>query len=924
MIGVRTYAVQNSPTTGVLAGVITDSSGARVAGATITARSISTNQTRTALSLEDGSYRFPALPVGDYEVRAELSGFATYVNSLVTIPLGRLVVVDIALRPEGVTQFVGVTDQPPPLDPSATATTTTIDPERIEELPVNSRNYLEFTLLAPGVAPSNAQGTSATQGALGSPLADSGFTFGGLRARSNSILIDGLDNTDETTGSARVALSPEIVREFQIINNGISAESGGAAGGTINVVTKTGSNEFHGDTFLFVQNDLFNARDIATAKAGPGRPLFHRYQPGFALGGPIRKDTLFFYVAGEQEHSLVESASDISRPTRDRLNAALPSGLWPNVSVRSLQPGRFHTGSDETEAAGKATFLTRSHTLNSRFAFTNARVRGEAFNTEEFNDSSSHGSTYTKDYQLTASDGAVLSPTSINELRFQASTRFAVSNSLDRFGPEIDIIGVARFGRPFSADTERRENRVEILDNVTVERGHHEIASGLTINRVGLRSEMRDGFGGLFVFRNVDDFISGNAAQWRQACGSPRTGLSITHFGTFAQERYRPISRLTVNFGARYDLERLPESFSTGYVNVSPRIGLAWNPSSTWLFRSSAGLFYDRIPLAFLNKAIQKNGVAAHEEAAYDAAASGIFTTGGGRAVSGIGSIAPSVFRADPAFATPYSIQSNVSMERQISKDVTARADYLFVRGIHLLRTRNINLFPRLDPRFDAIDLLESSAASTYRGLTLSLNKRLSDDFELMTSYTFSKVIDDASDFDEQPQNPDDLRAERGRSRLDVRNRLVVNALFDLPIGIDEKDMGKTGAQPDLIGKIFGHIEAAPIFTLSSGRPVNALTGTDENRSGAYPFASRPAGFGRNTLRTPRFINLDLRIVKYIPYGERRRLDFTAEAFNLFNHPNIVSINPFYGTGAAPLPTFQAATSYAAARQIRFSIDFEF
>src|SRR5262249_10928488 len=213
----------------------------------------------------------------------------------------RTTLLDITLNPAGVTQTIAVTDQPKPIDPTATATTTTIDPERIEELPVNSRNYLEFSLLAPGVAPSNPQ-SSGNGLQSKSPLADSGFTFGGLRPRSNSISIDGLDNTDATTGTARVALSPEIVREFQIINNGLSAESGGSAGGAINVVTKTGSNDFHGDAFLFVQNELFNARDTVTAKAGVGRPLFRRYQPGFALGGPIRRERLFFYFAGEQEH----------------------------------------------------------------------------------------------------------------------------------------------------------------------------------------------------------------------------------------------------------------------------------------------------------------------------------------------------------------------------------------------------------------------------------------------------------------------------------------------------------------------------------------------------------------------------------------------------------------------------------------------
>src|SRR5262249_10564779 len=149
-----------------------------------------------------------------------------------------------------------------------------------------------------------------------------------------------------------------------------------------------------------------------------------------------------------------------------------------------------------------------------------------------------------------------------------------------------------------------------------------------------------------------------------------------------------------------------------------------------------------------------------------------------------------------------------------------------------------------------------------------------------LASYTRSKTLDDASDFNDQPQNPYNLRAERGISRQDVRDRFSLTTLFDLPIGPDENEPQPQPA-PNLLGKVFGHIEVAPIFTFSSGRPVNVLTGIDNEHSGAFPYVSRPVGFGRNTMQTPRFTNVDVRVVKFIPYGGARRLDLVAEAFNL-------------------------------------------
>ena len=950
---------QDSATTGTLMGTVRDAAGASIPGATMALRNLTTNQTRNVTSETDGSYRATALAVGDYEVKAQASGFAPYFNPKVTVALGRSTTLDISLAAGDVSAQVTVTDIPPALDATQTAVTTSIDPERIEELPVNSRNYLEFTLLAPGVAPSNQQTGGGSKAGSGSPLADSGFTFGGLRPRSNSISIDGLDNTDETTGAARVALSPEIVREFQIVNNGQSAEFGGAAGGAINVVTRVGQNQFHGDAFTFFQNEWFNAREPFSDAPPASRLRFRRVQPGVALGGPIKRDKLFFYVAAEQEHLSAEDESEIDRSARTRVNSLLATGFAPRLAVRSLTGGRFRIGTDETEAAAKITYVaSQRHTLNFRFAFTNLRERDDAFNTDVLSDRSARGSAYTKDYQFTGSAISVLSSRLINDFRFQASSRRAVTRAVDTLGPVVEIAGVARFGRPYDADSTRRETRYQVVDNLSLSHSKSELKGGVTINHVALNSEFRDGFGALYIFRTLDDFAAGRPAIWRQAFGSPSTQFGVTSFGAFLQNQWRATPQLTLNLGGRYDVEHLPSPFRTDKNNFSPRLGLAWSPSKEWVVRAGVGLYYDRLPLAFLNRAVQKNGVQSFEQVATDGNAAAIFAlTSGGRALTPFTGIAPSIFRADPKFVAPYSFQANAGVERLLSKDVTVRADYLFTRGVHLPRTRNVNLLPpvvltdlnapslgfltptsrptpqqlgrlvfgpgRIDPRFDAIYQLEDSATSTYNGLTLALNKRMSNEVELLASYTLSKTTDDASDFDDQPQNPFDLRSERALSRQDVRHRFVVNGLFDLPFG-DEEEKGAGSERDILIGKILGHVEIAPIVTFSSGRPVNALTGADEEHSRAFPLASRPSGFARNALRAPGFINFDLRVLKYFPMGDRRKLDLVVEAFNLFNHPNVLSLNSFFGSGVTPLSSFRAPTSFAAPRQLRFSIDFEF
>src|SRR3989442_870646 len=216
--------VEAQSRTATFEGTVHDSSGASIAEGEVRVREAETNQTRTAVTGPDGSFRMPDLPVGTYEVRVTYDGFDPYQHGGITLAIGQTARLDIELHPAGVAESVTVSTEPSPLDSAQTSVATTIDWERIEELPVRSRNYLEFVLLAPGVMRARSAAQAAATGS--SNLPDSGFSFGGLRPRSNALTIDGLDNNDEFTGSSRTELSLETVREFQAVSNGWSAENG--------------------------------------------------------------------------------------------------------------------------------------------------------------------------------------------------------------------------------------------------------------------------------------------------------------------------------------------------------------------------------------------------------------------------------------------------------------------------------------------------------------------------------------------------------------------------------------------------------------------------------------------------------------------------------------------------------------------------
>jgi hypothetical protein len=349
------------------------------------------------------------------------------------------------------------------------------------------------------------------------------------------------------------------------------------------------------------------------------------------------------------------------------------------------------------------------------------------------------------------------------------------------------------------------------------------------------------------------------------------------------------------------------------------------------------------------------NGSQGFQQVADGSAAASLFLAAqGGPLLTPATVIAPSTFRSDPRMGTPYSQQASAGAERELAKFLSVRADFLFVRGTDLARTLNINLLPpviltaanagslgvakptpqqigrevfppgRANPPFDDIYELSNSASSTYRGVSFTLNRRMNDELAFSASYTISRTVDDASDYNEQPQNPFLLADEKAPSLQNQLQRFVFNALWELPIGDEEDQPANRQENPGWPTRTFQHIEVAPIFTAASGQPSNPLTGVDSNLSHAFPLSSRPLGLGRNSLQNPFMANMDFRVLKYFPFGETRHLDVVAEFFNLFNHPNVLEINPVFGSGAAPIAGYAQPLEGMGARRVEFSLDFEF
>ncbi len=891
-------------------GVVLDPSGAAIPGATITATLEANGSVRTLQTGTDGAYRIPALSVGVYTLRCDKTGFQRAEIREIQLALNQILDQTIQLKLAEAGTAIDVREQPDALDTTATTLSAGLGGEALDETPSQNRSYLGIVLLAPGVAPAAGSNSLLTKAGIRSATPDSGLTVAGMRARSNSLTIDGLDNRDETTGSSRVAVGQEAVAEFRVASASVAPEFGGGAGGNLNLVTLSGTNRFHGDINLFAGDSFLDARN---PEAEPGvRPNRREYQPEAALNGPIIRNRTFFAGTIEGELENDQEFSEAPAPASLALiNAALSGPLYSRAAVSSVAEGPFPTESTSTQTSLKLThYLTGSQNIVVRYAFSRAHVGNDVLGTDNFSDRSAYGSSRNQDQSFAAGWQAVGGGTFVNELRFQFARR-SVDLTPNSRGALLEIPGVLSIGQSPALDSSRTEDHLQLAESASLARGIHQFGFGASVQRVALDASLASRFAGIFIFPTVADFTRGAPDVFLQAFGDPRTRYSTTPLAFWGQDQIRLAPGLTLVAGVRYEAQILPSPFGAATRNIAPRLGLAWQPhgKGPWVFRLGAGVFYDRYLLGFLNDAIQKDGTHAYEQYAVGADAVRAFELSkGGTLAVPLNGIAHSAYRPDPALdSTPtYSRKLTAGMERALDADTTVTVEYSNIAGYHLPRLRNQAL--TLPPQF----VLEQSASSRYQGMSVTLRRRFTKELTYLIAYTAGDARDDASDFDEQPMNPGNTRLDWSRSRQYQAHRVVASGVFDLPF----ENLGG----PHWLKSLGNRLALAPVISAGSPMPINALSSTDVYRTGAYPITARPDGLARNPFYVRGIFNVDQRLTKGFACGrDHGILLFGLGFYNLTNHTNAIRSSPYYG-----IASYRGLIEALNARQTQFSFQWEY
>jgi Carboxypeptidase regulatory-like domain/TonB dependent receptor len=1022
--------------TAVLKGSITDPTGAAVVQAKVVVRNQATGVEWNTEADSAGSYLVPSLPIGKYEITVTATGFRRAIMQNIILDAATTVTQNVQLTVGQVDQQVLVTVETPVIDASTITMGQVIDQKTTQEIPLNGRHFVDLSLLTPGTV------TPPQNGFLTAPLRGQGsfaFNTAGQREDTINFLVNGVNLSDMVQNQITFQPSINTVAEFKIDNSTYSAEYGRNSGSIVNIATRSGTNEFHGELFDFFRNSDMDARNFfntTLTSAGLPNPqaTFKRNNFGASTGGPIIKNRAHFFASYEglrQRQGITINSLDLpaSAPTSDAavqalvqlINSKTPSntveGGQPFFVGSSLAPVNIDQGTGDVDVE-----LTGKDRLHGYVAIQQD-LRQEP--TLQGNTLPGWGDTRASRRQIgTVGEDHIFGPSLTNSVRVgynRIHITFSPNQKLNSANFNIDsgvnaAIGLAQidiggdaldFGGPAGFPQGRGDTSAVLNDTLSWLKGRHSFAFGGEIRRVYNNNFSLDTT--IFRFSSVTNFLNDAPSSFSFAGTSANRILSPAYDG-FAQDSYRVRPNLTLQLGLRYSWYVTPseaanrftvfdpagpslvqvgtngigQPFHTNNKNFQPRLGVVWDPfkNQKTIVRAGYAILTDE-PVTGIITGLNSNPPFSAPLTSTSA------TMLNAASVAGASGLSPATI--DPNFDNPYVQSYNLNIEEQLTPSTGLTVGYMGSKGTHLRIARNLNQlelvggslvrpFPTLSAsspfrpgaNLGNITEVTSGANSNYNALVVELNRRLSHGLQIISSYTYSKSIDDNSLNSQGTilQNSLDLANGRGLSDFDVRHRFVLSGFYELPfhgnrlisgweVGtIVQAQTGNPlnvttgissftgttaltaggGLRPDLLMRVGTTGNPAQWFTNAVACAESAQTGITQplcsatpNAAFGLPVGATPAGdhfgnLGRNALTGPGFVNTDLSLVKNTRLTERMNLQFRTEAFDVFNHPNFgnPNLNAQSGTFGRITTTRFPTGDFGSARQLQLSLKLQF
>lgn len=910
---------QTQAINGAIRGRVTDPGGAPVPGATVEATSVDTGFARTFQTSDDGYFVFPNLPLGTWTVTVKKEGFETMRQTGITLNAGTQAEIDAKLVVGQVNTSVEVTGGAPVLEPSRLETGRTISHEEVDNLPLTSRNPYNFILFQPGVS--------------GHPNAELGIprtiNTNGLLDRIN-YQMDGMVNTESDRYGLRLfPISDIYVREVQTVSNSFAPEFGGTSGDIFNVITNSGSNQTHSEFYYIGRPVDANARPTLLALSQPKPDLT---LTDFAVNGsgPIIKDKLFIF--GGYEH--------LTRglPVANTINPsqAAQIGLAPALlaTAPSVQHAQFLNFRLDWIINQKHQLFVRYNYFRNEYPFNTAVGGKNALDVAaDFRDRA-----HIAGFQLLST----FTPNLLNEFRASDPYRNEahLADPLTDTGVQVVISGIATFGGSSAIGDHFAEKIPSVSDNVTWIHGNHTFKAGygfqaINDNQVGNVYSR-------YTFSDIASYLAAKSGAKPMGYSTYATVLGVpgTHYKSlfqdfFVQDSWKIRPNLTFNYGVRYDRFAGPpgeanapfawtQHFRTPNGNFAPRVGLAYSPNSRTVVRVNAGIFYEAPPTNLWYNALTNDGSSKSFVSTLQPNSAGAPSFPNVLAfIAGAAPVTPAITTVTPNFKNAYTLNANVQVERQFSKNDSLMVGYTHTGARNQGYLRNLNLTnpiglladgrpifstsvsSRVYPQFGNITLQDIGAIADYEALLAHYKHQFATGYAASISYTWSHSISDAPDANSFEQNvaiedPTNRRRDRGNSSVN-RPQALTGSLFFQP----EVKNGNA-----IWRRLANDNQLTLLANVSSGDEVNFTS--NKNLNNDTLATSRPLYFARNLGRGANVYQFDARYTRtFFTLHERFKPKFFAEVNNIFNHKNITTYNSTLtvdSTGAAAAPSVLVPT----------------